>query len=300
MLSGARPVTIAGEETHITSRYSPSMFDGSPNARAFEFVLEQVQGWYPEQQIEEMPYTVTSRETGETFTWKNLILTLPGTDYPEEVVILSAHLDSISRENPEEYAPGAEDNGSGSAALLEAARLMQGMRFERTVQIIWFTGEEQGLIGSTRFVRALKDPSVILGVINLDMFGYDSNDDRCFELHVGTLPQSDAVGQCFVESIEAYQTGLPRYDYLTHRATDRSDHGSFWARDIGAIEILENMMPPGPEDQDNPIACQNTDANPHYHTDQDTVEKINPETGIRIVRTALAALMGMAGVVQDG
>ena len=53
--------------------------------------------------------------------------------------------------DPWHLAPGAEDNASGSAALLEAARLFNRYRFERTLQIIWFTGEEQGLLGSLAF-----------------------------------------------------------------------------------------------------------------------------------------------------
>lgn len=289
-LSGAQPVTIGGEETVITTRYSPAMFSGQQNARAFEFVLEQVQGWYPEDQIEAMPFKVEGPD-GVPATWKNLILTLPGQGRPEEMVLLTAHLDSTSSDDPEQLAPGAEDNASGSATLLEAARLFSNQKFDRTIKIIWFTGEEQGLFGSQAYAKTVKDPSKILGVINLDMFGYDSDQDRCFELHVGTLTESDHVGQCFVSAIEAYDLGLDEYDYLRGQAIGASDHSSFWEIDVGAIEVLENMFD---HDLPEPSACDNGDHNPHYHSPEDTADRLNPESALRIARAALAAAAGIA------
>jgi hypothetical protein len=291
-LSGAEPVTVGGEETRILTRYSSEMFSGNPNARAFEYVREQVLGWYPPEQLTAQDYTVSAPEE-QTLTWQNLVLTLPGTTRPEKIVILSAHLDSTS-DQPETLAPGAEDNASGAAALLEAARIFRHFRFERTVQIIWFTGEEQGLLGSRAFVAALEDPSRVVGVINLDMFGYDSTGDRCFELHVGHLPASDAVGQCFSGAIEEYGLDLPRHDYLTGgEAISRSDHGSFWEAGIGAVEVLQNMF-----DNQQPGGCPDGDRSPYYHTTQDTVDRINPETGIEIVRATLAATAALAGIVE--
>lgn len=297
-LSGAEPVIINGEETTIQTRYSISMFDGSPNARAFEFVHQQVLEWYPADQVQVMEYDVTRQSDNQTFTWQNLIVTIPGQTSPEEVVILSAHLDSTS-DQPEERAPGAEDNGSGSAALLEAARVLKDARFERTVQIIWFTGEELGLFGSRAFVEEIENPSSVIGVVNLDMFGYDTDNDRCFEMHVGTLPQSDKVGRCFTAAIDAYDLDLPNYDYLDNEATDRSDHGSFWRANIGAIEILENMFDNDLREEGQPNACSNGDMNPNYHTTKDTVDALNGETGVQIVRAAIAAIAGMAQQVEQ-
>lgn len=288
-LSGAEPVQINGEQTTIKTRYSPAMFeDGQPNA--LTYVLETIAQWYPAEQIEVMDYTVRDSE-GNSYTWQNLILTLPGGQKADEVVILSAHLDSTSEDDPFVLAPGAEDNASGSAALLEAARLFTDVQFARTLRIIWFTGEEQGLLGSDRYVKRLENPNEVVGVLNLDMFGYDSDNDACFEMHVGELPQSDAIGQCFVQSIDAYDLPLQRYDYLTDLATDRSDHGSFWEAEIGAVEILENM---GNEGLAN--GCPNGDMNENYHSDGDTVEKLNPQSGLWIVRAALATIAGMAEI----
>jgi leucyl aminopeptidase len=287
-LSGAKPVRIAGQETRITTRYSPSMFNGAENARAFDWLLEQVQQWYPEDQIEVQPFQVEFGNQAET--WKNLIITIPGNTYPDEIVILSAHLDSTS-EIPTESAPGAEDNGSGSATLIEAARLFQNVAFEHTLKIIWFTGEEQGLLGSRAFIRQA-DPDAIVGVVNLDMFGYDSDDDRCFELHVGTLPDSQRIGECFTRSINAYNLDLT-YDYIQEEAIDLSDHGSFWQEKVGAIEVLEDLF-----EHNQPRGCPASDPNPYYHSTNDIVENLNPETAFAIVQAGIATAAGLAVPVE--
>lgn len=129
----------------------------------------------------------------------------------------------------------------------------------------------------------------------MDMLGYDSDNDACFEIHAGTLPASVTVGQCFVQSIKSYDLPLGRYDYLRENAIVRPDHNSFWEFGIGAIAILENMF-----DQELPQGCPNQDPNSNYHTSEDTVEKLNPVTGIAIVRTALATVAGMAELIDQG
>ena len=288
-LSGEETVEVDGQKTRIQTRYTPAMFSGSQNALAFEWVKQQVRAWYPEDQILEQPYPIESE--GHTYEWKNLVLTLPGVLYPQEIVVLSAHLDSTS-ETPLESAPGAEDNGSGSAALLEAARLFRQRSFARTIQIVWFTGEEQGLRGSQAFTGDTDynpiDLNQVVGVINLDMFGFDSDEDRCFELHVGDLPASQSLGECFTQTIQAYDLNLT-YDYLTTTATSRSDHGSFWRSDIGAIEVLEDLFKSNLKN-----GCPANDPSPYYHTSQDVVANLNPETGISIVRAALATVAALA------
>jgi leucyl aminopeptidase len=284
-LSGADPVTVNGESVTIATRYSFSLFDGSSNARAYDFVKETLLGWYNPEQIEEDNFNYNL-----TTTWKNLILTIPGDTNPEDIIIVSAHLDSRSENDSSSriLAPGAEDNGSGSAALLEAARILQNQSRPRTIKLIWFTGEEQGLLGSEAYTDD-HDLSAVLGVINLDMYGYDSNNDGCFEIHVGRLAQSNKVGLCMARVIDAY--GIPlSYDYLTTTATGRSDHYPFWQKQIGAIEILENYS-----NNNLPGGCIGSDPNPNYHKITDTIDKLNLPVGYNITRAALAAALSMAG-----
>lgn len=280
-LSGEQAVTIGGEPVYILTRYSYAMFSGKPHARAFEYVLEQVSAWYPPEQIEVDPFTFDGH------TWNNLIVTLPGDTRSDEIVILSAHLDSTS-EDPGAFAPGASDNASGSAALLEAARVLRYFRFERTIRLIFFTGEEQGLVGSRAYVQD-HDVDSVVGVINLDMFGFDNDRDGCFELHVGTKPASAPVGACIAEAVETYQPNL-RFDYLNAINMELSDHATFWKMGIGAVEIAENIMYNGSEN-----GCKGLrDTNPDYHTTNDTIDNLNLPVGAGIAQVALAASAGMA------
>lgn len=285
-LSGRDPVTIEGQVTRIETRYSYAMFAGQDNARAYEYVLERLREWYPANRIEEDTYIPSKGAV-----WKNLVLTLPGTSRPDEVIILSAHLDSTS-ENPERLAPGAEDNASGSAALLEAARLFRTLRFERTIRLIWFTGEEQGLLGSKAYVEDHNLEGTV-GVINLDMYGYDRNEDGCFELHIGTADVSAPIGQCFQMAVRAFSPGL-KVDAITAYDMRFSDHSSFWDQGIGAVEVLQNFSPGRPED-----ACGGLgEKSPYYHDTRDTVDKLNPKTGFGITRAALGAGAGLAAPVE--
>jgi leucyl aminopeptidase len=286
-LSGAEPLTVDGTEYTSETRYSPRMFSGEPTAKAYDFAVQQVQAWhYGPTRIEEHPYDVGGGEI-----WKNLILTLPGEIAPDEIVLLTGHLDSINLSNLMD-APGANDNGTGIATLFEAARLMRQYRFERTIKIVLFTGEENGLYGSEAFVDDYPIDGY-LGVVNLDMFGWDGDGDRCFEIHAGTLPQSQDVGDCFDDSLTSYGLGLSR-DYLTWGATDRSDHASFWQVNVGAIQIAENFFNDG-----LPDGCIGQDANPGYHTSNDTIAlNMTPPFGFDIARAGLATIAAMALPVE--
>ncbi len=122
-------------------------------------------------------YTVTFEEflSGST-PCRNIVATRTGTTLPDEYVILGAHYDSISPD-PTNTAPGAEDNGSGTAAVMEIARIAAGRDFERTIQIVLFDSEEQGLYGSTYFVQqATGSGRNIIAAITMDMVAYyDTN-----------------------------------------------------------------------------------------------------------------------------
>ncbi len=282
-LSGAESVTVGGSSAAIQTRYTYAMFGPErANARAYSYVLEQVRAWVTPSQIEEDTYTY------QGYTWKNLIVTLPGESLSQEVIVLSAHLDSYSSD-PWNNAPGAEDNASGAAALLEAARVLSQYQFQRTIRLIWFTGEEQGLLGSQAY---LSDHTYnnIAGVINFDMFGYDADGDRCFEMHVGTLAASNQVGQCYADTIAAYQIDVT-YDYLINSSLGcRSDHCPFWNRGVGAVEILENNF----IDSTGQGCGGRRDSSPYYHTTGDTVGTLNASTGFDTARAGIAAAANMA------
>ncbi len=113
----------------------------------------------------------------DTFTYggrtlKNVLGIKRGVLYPHRIYIICGHLDSTSQ-TPTTNAPGAEDNGTGSAAVLEAARLLADIPTSCTIYFLCLTAEEQGLIGSEHFASLADQQNLdIRGVLNLDMAGY--------------------------------------------------------------------------------------------------------------------------------
>ena len=81
----------------------------------------------------------------------NVVAELKGSEFPDEIVVVGGHLDSWNSPGSQ----GASDNGTGSCSTLEAARLLikSGVKPKRTIRFILFTGEEQGLLGSTDYVK---------------------------------------------------------------------------------------------------------------------------------------------------
>ncbi|MCX6270646.1 MAG: M28 family peptidase, partial [Bacteroidetes bacterium] len=100
----------------------------------------------------------------------NVIATLPGTIYPNEFVVLGAHYDSYTGGSS---APGADDNASGTAGILEIARVLSQHSFDRSIVLCLWSAEEYGLYGSDYYAQEAAAAGMnILGYLNLDMTGY--------------------------------------------------------------------------------------------------------------------------------
>jgi hypothetical protein len=105
--------------------------------------------------------------------WRNVITTFPGRKNPNATYMVISHYDSIS-ESPENRAPGADDNATGTAAALEISRILKEVSLATTVQITFFSNEEQGHLGSKHLTRkARSENQDIRGTINLDVIGYN-------------------------------------------------------------------------------------------------------------------------------
>lgn len=286
-LSGELPVVIGGETTRILSRHTQRMFIGDPSARAFEYVQQSLQEMLGERARFEIDPFLVYKPPEEVFNGKNLIVDLPGSTHPDEIIVLSAHLDSLST-HPQDPAPGADDNGSGVATVLEAARMLSRYQFDRTIRLILFTGEEQHEVGSRSYL-AEHPPKGVVAVINIDMVGTDADHDHCIELHASQLPASLPVAECVQSVIQAYRLDL-KTEILTVGATIESDQSSFWAYGIGAVMLWENATPPL-----GAAVCKGTDLNPYYHTAGDRFERIDLSTATAAGRAAIAATASLAG-----
>lgn len=222
-------------------------------------------------------------------TLTNVVAEQPGVGPDKDhVVILCAHYDSISassRSNPSSPAPGADDNASGSAAVLEAARILTQFSFNRTIRFIHFAGEEQGLIGSAHYaLAAAQRGDLIDGVINLDMVGYESvpPEDHIVEIHAGINPVSIALANALVSNMAEYGVQLVP-QIITADATSRSDHASFWNQGYPAVLGIEDWQ----------------DFNPYYHSAGDTLAHMQTFMMVEYTRACVATLAELASISHD-
>lgn len=284
-LSGDNLVSVDGETFSIDTRLSSQLFSGNEDARALDYLLMRVGSLVPEEWIKTVSYVYTDEEG--TQEWYNLVVTIPGTTYPEEEILLTAHMDSTTYEfDPNAPAPGADDNASGVAALLEALSIFGHYSFERTIKIVFFSGEEYGLWGSRAYTEQ-NDLRKVKAVINLDVISYDPNDDQCADLHAGTLPESQAIGQLMLQLIETYALDL-QMEYFTTDAIWASDHAPFWENSTGAVLLSANLI----DGRDS--ICEPAEFNPYMHTANDTIDKINPYTAYELTRLAIITVIELA------
>jgi leucyl aminopeptidase len=174
--------------------------------------------------------------------WKqpSVVLTIPGSEKPEEIVVLGGHLDSINGwGNTTARAPGADDNASGIAVLTEAARALAdgGFRPRRTVQFMGYAAEEVGLRGSqdiaAKYASAGKK---VVGVIQFDMSNFAGDGDKIFLLTDNVdKPLSDFTGRL----IDAY-AGV-KWE-TTECGYGCSDHASWTKKGYAASMAFESSF----------------------------------------------------------
>ena len=229
------------------------------NMKAAEYIFNTLKsfGYEPEYQYFEPRAGIRSA---------NVLATLKGTRDPNLLYVVSSHFDSVER------GPGADDDTSGSAALLEAARIMAGKPMPATIVFAWFTGEEAGLLGSRYYVRqAVTSGAQIIGALNNDMVGY-ANDERLDN----TIRYSN-VGLRDLQHAAAFLfTRLITYDSKYYQSTDAHAYYDAYGDIVGGIGSY-------------PIL-----GNPHYHQTHDVLETINHQLVTEVAKTTAASLMLMA------
>lgn len=117
-----------------------------------------------------IPYEI-SEITHNSTRQNTLRVRLVGSERPNEIVVLGGHLDSISQSGNKSVAPGADDNASGSANLIEALRILASKpQPKRTIEFFWYAGEESGLLGSAEVAKQYKaEKKDVIAVLQLDM-----------------------------------------------------------------------------------------------------------------------------------
>lgn len=229
------------------------------------------------------PYALSCR-AGLSY---NVEAVLPGTDRESaEIILITAHLDSVAQGvSSSRVAPGADDNASGSAGVLEAARVLSQYKFKRSIYFVLFTGEEQGLVGSRAYAGRLKrEGAQILGVFNMDMIGYDSDDNGVFEIQV---PDENSLRLAELLMATTNHYGVALAPEVPNEAPPWSDHASFARQGYPAVLLIEDTE-----------LGETEDFNPYYHTRGDTLEAVNLSYAKRIVQALVGAVAQLAEPAQ--
>ncbi len=182
-------------------------------------------------EVELMDFTMPSGPASD-----NVIATQVGTKYPNEYVVVGGHSDSRCWSGP---APGADDNASGTAAVLEIARILSEHQFDRTIIYCAFSGEEYGLYGSAAYAsRCAQQGMDILGYFNLDMIGYLQPGNTMLSTLI--YPQSATeLANFYMEVCSVY---LPTFVVQPGSLTGGdSDHTSFNNNGYMGIFPFENI-----------------------------------------------------------
>ena len=209
----------------------------------------------------------------------NLYVTKTGTQYPGQYYTLCAHYDSFSWTSSSSRAPGADDNASGTAAVLEAARVLAQYDFPYSIRFMLFSGEEQGLVGSRAYAKAIAARGDdIRGVINLDMIGFDGNGDGANEIHMGTRPASAEIGDAMKHVLYSWELDL-QPEFFTEESTGASDHRAYWDEGYPAVLLIED---------------KSDDFNPYYHSIDDRMEYINFAFLLENARLAIVSVALLA------
>ncbi|KAJ2605372.1 hypothetical protein H4R99_001171 [Coemansia sp. RSA 1722] len=202
----------------------------------------------------------------------SVIARIDGSEKPDEILVVSAHQDSINIDSPVNgRAPGADDDGSGSVTILETLRVLysSGLCPKRSVEFHWYAGEEGGLLGSADVSKAYADKTVVAD-LHFDMTGYPMDPPA-----VGIVTDyTDADMNRFLRMIVKGYTDLPTKDFQCGYAC--SDHASWHERGVKSALPFEN---------------QYVDGNQNIHTTNDTIDTVDFNHLLKFVKIALGFII---------
>ncbi len=210
--------------------------------------------------------------------WKqpSVVLTIPGTDRVNEVVVLGGHLDSIALGRSAANAPGADDDASGIATLTEVVRVLLAKDYHpsRTIKVMAYAAEEIGLRGSEAIVRDYQRRGVnVVGALQLDMTNYQGSDKDIWLMKDFTSAAQNAFVIELTETYVGATWGLDACGYAC------SDHASWYRAGVPASMPFETRM---------------RDRNRTIHTRNDTLEV----SGNNAAHAAKFAKLGAAYAIE--
>ncbi len=261
-LSGEKPVVVPSGTQLISSR----AYTSTGNLVAEEYLQLRLRKYGLE----------TSLQTFDA-GGGNVIGIQRGKKRPNQKIIICAHFDSRPYTG---NAPGADDNGSGTSAVIEAARILSKFQTDYTIVYALWDNEEIGLKGSDFYAqKAFTNKDSIVAVINMDMIGWDSNNDNLAEIHTRDVQNSNQIAGRMLNINSDYRLGLNLT--IINPGTRASDHASFWNKSFSAVLLIENIS---------------SDFNPYYHSSLDNIQYINKTFFEKCAKLAIATLTSYAGL----
>lgn len=295
--------------------------------RTEEMLLEKLRGLGYEPVIHEVDFLGSSRASRESADsaapapapWRNIIVEIPGRTHPGDLVIFAAHFDAVPR------SPGADDNGSGTVALLEMARLLKDRPMQRTLRMIFFNLEEVGLVGSRAYVESIEDqfkgapdPSSpgddpprrlppthrVLGMASIDGVGYftDEPDSQKSPIPESRLFKPPTVGDFLALG------GIGRHRKYSQALT-RAMRAAAPDLKVVAVDFLPIAPPDLLRSDHAPFLAAGLPAviladtanfrSPHYHQPTDTVDTLDLTRYTLVVRALVGAAHALAGPVGE-
>jgi Zn-dependent M28 family amino/carboxypeptidase len=192
-------------------------------------------------------------------------------------VIVTAHLDSVNREDgPGARAPGADDNGSGSAGLLEMARIFANAPCREDLRFVLFGGEEQGLFGSKHHVAKMtaKERNRVRVVLNMDMIANSNTSERT------VLLEGASLSSPMMDGLEASAGTYTNLAVERSLYASNSDHVPFIDRSVPAVLTIEGA----------------DSTNDRVHSARDTVTHVDGALAVEILRMNVGFVANVAGV----
>jgi len=237
----------------------------------------------------------------QNVTCENLVAEIQGRSRPDEIVVVGAHYDTVS------WSPGANDNGSAVAVLLELSRLLKNDLPERTIRFVAFTNEEPpffktGSMGSLVYAKACRSKEEnIIGMVCLETMGYYREERKTqkyplplsffypdtgnFLAVVGNLaskPLVQSFAKRFMQESDFPVECAAITDLVPLSGIDWSDHWSFWQCGYSAIMLTDTAL----------------FRYPYYHSSEDTSDKLNYRSLARVTYGVFRALRAMVLVAD--
>jgi hypothetical protein len=260
ILSGEEAVWIGNSEVIIQNR------GGSGGGLAADYLIQKLESYNLE--VYDQVYSSTGR---------NVYAVQEGYLYPEKQFIICAHYDAV-----DVYC--ADDNASGVAAVIEAARILSKYNFKYTLIYALWDEEEAGLVGSNYYAsQAASNQDQIQGVLNMDMLAWDGNDDNLLDIHSQNTGNSNNIANLMVFINWLYELQLNPVIY--NPGTWQSDHSSFWNYGYGAVLLIE--------------AYYGGDLNPYYHSVDDRVDKFNQPYFHNLCKLSMGTISTLIEITTD-